>query len=36
MTENVEKYTIFRSLSFINYENIAPIRKNFIFATKKY
>lgn len=36
MTENVEKYTIFCSLSFINYKNVAHIQKNFIFATKKY
>ena len=36
MSENVEKYTIFQRLSFINYKNVAPIRKNLIFATKKY
>lgn len=36
MTENVEKYTIFRSLSFINYKNVAHILKKLIFATKKY
>ena len=36
MTENVEKYTIFRCLSFINSKNIAPIQKNLIFANKKY
>lgn len=36
MSENDEKYTIFRRLSFINSKNIAPIQKNLIFATKKY
>lgn len=35
MSENDEKYTIFHHLSFINSKNIAPIQKNFIFATKK-
>lgn len=35
MSENDEKYTIFRRLSFINSKNIAPIQKNLIFATKK-
>lgn len=34
--ENDEKYTIFRHLNFINSKNVAPIRKNLIFATKKY
>ena len=36
MTENVEKYIVFRRLNFINYKDVAPIRKNLIFATKKY
>ena len=36
MSENDEKYTIFRRLSFINSKNIAYIQKNFIFANKKY
>lgn len=36
MSENDEKYTIFRHLSFINSKNIAQIQKNLIFATKKY
>ena len=36
MSENDEKYTIFRHLSFINSKNVAPTQKNFIFVTKKY
>jgi|GEM_PF-693656 len=36
MSENDEKYTIFHYLSFINCNNIASVRKNIIFATKKY
>lgn len=36
MSENDEKYTILRYLSFINCNNIASVRKNIIFATKKY
>lgn len=34
MSENDEKYTIFRYLSFINSKNVAPIQKNFIFVLK--
>ena len=36
MSENDEKYTILRRLSFINSKNIAPIQNNLIFATKEY
>lgn len=36
MSENDEKYTIFHYLSFINYKNIVSVRKNIIFANKKY
>ena len=36
MYENDKKNTIFRYLSFINCKNIASVRKNLIFATKKY
>ena len=36
MSENYEKYTIFCYLSFINCKNIVSVRKNIIFANKKY
>lgn len=36
MSENYEKYTIFYYLSFINCKNIVYVRKNIIFANKKY